>query len=395
MNKILLIALLVSISGCDLFRNEESSHIEILSVDEIDIPETGYLYPDDVLLLSNGDFVIGAEYVKEQSGFVTAAFIKTDKNGITKSYQKWEDFYRVEGVLEQGDGNYIITIDPHNKNGFSILRADDNGNILKETFYYLDRTRTGKQVIQTSDNGYISLRNSYLTTGETSFVKFDSDLEPLWEIEVVTEGQEGSIGHSILEIENGEILLFGSTFLETWNNKTAFWVRIFSSTGEEKSVVYSDLTFNGFPSRKHDSFIKLLEGGFVGALGNKLAKFDSSGKVIDIYEAKVPTFLESVTFNSIYPFKGNSFIVMGSYDKYFDYEGGSGVHLRRMTILFYFSEFGNLEWSEAIGSFENNFELSEKIILSDTLNDEFSIFSGVQRDFEGEVKLIKKRVRIN
>ena len=188
----------------------------------------------------------------------------------------------LNSVCEDLDGGFVATGYTNNYDDLYIVKRNIEGD--QEWQKVIDYSETddwdtdqGNDIILASDGGFYILGSTNMypaTSGQDDFwlIKANSDGDTLWTD--VIGGEWWDIGQSLIEIENGNLLLFGTTdsYTSYPDNQydTDFWLVNYSPDqmqfDEESNVINGYQLSNAYPNPFNPSTIidyKIAEGGEV------------------------------------------------------------------------------------------------------------------------------------
>lgn len=371
--------------GCGLLDSDEKDLFNIESKQIVQISGLNSIYPRDVI--KNGQsYLVGASCRKNNNIELHALLINLDENTEIASYYLLEDYTTIHAIVKEREGYYLAIAKSRGRAGFSLIRLTEEGEILSEAYFSSRYGRSFYKMVKTQDNGVVVIENSSLVNGKALIVKFNSELEAVWEKQITDEENEGLTEvHDVLELENANLIVFGATFFSKSTEKKS-WIKKINIFGETYLTTYLDFDFDGRPAYIRDSFAEIGKGHFIGGLGSMMAEFDTSGVLLDSFKFKIPNTLDGITVGGILPVDHSSFIVVGTLDKYVDYK--DGVTLRDRTSIFHFSEFGNIERYQRLGSFSYITEITQKALFRDQNKNEILTFGIEKEKDDGDVEMV-------
>ncbi|MBN1231746.1 MAG: T9SS type A sorting domain-containing protein, partial [Candidatus Coatesbacteria bacterium] len=210
----------------------------------------------------------------------------------------WEKYYgdtiyneENPGIIKDKDGNFTICEIMQERSeidniDISLFRIDKSGSILfKKDFNKLDTIRSFNMINTTDGSliivGTIKYRNAF---GQVYLMKVDKEYNELWS--KVYGSNDYNYGISLVEADNGDIIIIGSTFNKS-ESHDIYLLRT-DSTGNiiwEKQYANSGLGHSSL-----SSISKLNDGGFITAGSTRnnqedttkvfLMKIDSEGNIV-------------------------------------------------------------------------------------------------------------------
>jgi hypothetical protein len=189
-------------------------------------------YPQGIVESTDGHFaLIGFSEspdgdVAGNKGDSDIWFARINANGtlVTSVTYGGSGYDRSDGIIEDQDGNYIISGTTYSKDGDLtgindgigmnwILKIDKEGAILTNTVYGGNRDDQGTEIINTSDGGYLLGGHSFsdnngLTnngSGDVWVMKFSIDNQISWQMNF--GGSRNDYVRKLLELEDGYMVL--------------------------------------------------------------------------------------------------------------------------------------------------------------------------------------------
>ena len=170
--------------------------------------------------------------------------VKTDANGIEIWKKRFGDNTQqsLNAVCEAPDGGYVATGYCNNYDNLYIVKYNIEGNQVWEKSYDASEsddwdTDHGNDIIAANNGGYYILGSTNVYPGSTGqddywLIKTNNMGDTLW-TEIIG-GNWWDIGQSILEIDNGDLVLFGWTYsYSTYPNNqydNDFWLIHYTPT---------------------------------------------------------------------------------------------------------------------------------------------------------------------
>ena len=182
-----------------------------------------------VVELNDSSFVIAGYTNSFGAGGYDAYIVKVDKNGNV-IWQKtfgggdWDFAYSINKTT---DGNLIIcgatySFGRGNKDGL-ILKMDYNGNVLWNKIYGGAEEDDLREIIQTSDGGYIAVgtTKSYGDNlGDIWITKFDASGDSTWF--KTNGGNKVEVGNAIVQDKNTDYLITGGSESYSFGKEDAY-----------------------------------------------------------------------------------------------------------------------------------------------------------------------------
>ncbi len=199
-------------------------------------------------ITSDGGFIAGGQTSASGGGDVW--FVRCDSNGDTiwtRNYggDRWQMAY---SVIQTSDGGFAATGESNFASGddnLYILRIDPNGDTLwTRTFGVAGNHDKGREIIQTSDGGFLALgqgRNNTNSSSDLYMVKTDSLGNLDWS-KLYGYANKSEFGYGAIELSGGGYAITGSYMitssisnvwlLRTDSNGDTLWTRTFDFHGD-------------------------------------------------------------------------------------------------------------------------------------------------------------------
>jgi len=181
----------------------------------------------DILKIEGGYLVTGYCQPKGKEYLDDTFLLKIDRNGNeiwNRTYGDWREDVG-EKIVETEDG-YVIggyTLSYGNGDAdFWIIKVDENGNEIWNKTYGGSKTDFGKDVIKTSDNGYVMVgeTETFDLEGDAWVIKSDSQGNEIWN-KTYGSQEKWDYAESVLETEDGYLISgltasYGSKEWDIW-----------------------------------------------------------------------------------------------------------------------------------------------------------------------------------
>ncbi len=328
------------------------------------MPDAGYsvVQTEDSCFVFTGNWCYGGGWCTNHL-FV----IKTDVSGNTL----WSKFY-YNNIGYEGDagGNSIIeTIEhdfviagyttiynPSMNIQFYLVKTDSNGDSLWTKYYGEDYYEHAYSVKQTLDGGFIL--SGYTDTipgllGTLLLIKTNASGDSLWGKTYGFGYTRPGVAHSILEINNGYIILgYTSEANYSGNNDVylirtdivgdTLWTKTYGGTNDDIGYSIQKTPDNGF------IFTGATFSFGAGGYDVYLIKTDSNGTLL---WSKTYGGLDNEYGNFVSNTSDGGYIITGSTES-FSTGGGYDVYLIKIDT------YGNQQWYKTFGSINNDYGYS-------------------------------------
>ncbi|UCH89757.1 MAG: hypothetical protein JSV49_03670 [Thermoplasmata archaeon] len=240
-----------------------------------------------------GDYIIGAQkgYLEEDFLVYTAWLIKLNSSGIeiwNKTYG--ENAHRIDEVIITSDGGYLIGGLYHKKDiliEFAwLMKTDSDGVEQWSSFFQMGYTNFITSVIQTSDGGYAfaGYTDLYKKYKNIWILKTDSKGEEQWNY--TFGGNLHEFGEDIIEVSDGGFVICGNSGDYNAENFDVYLIR----TDEEGKFLW----FKTFGGKDYDFGYSLLEadnGNFVVAGTTMSFGTGASDIILMTFDPKTPEYV--------------------------------------------------------------------------------------------------------
>ncbi|MBI4242455.1 MAG: hypothetical protein HY606_00020 [Planctomycetes bacterium] len=216
-----------------------------------------------VVETGNGSFLV----IGISSSFSIANamwIIEIDASGSILWQKTYTEVYEVNYAIRTSDGNYLVA-------GFMyetgagwdsvLVKFDANGLIIWQRKYGASGTEQAESVVETSDGGYLLVgrTDSFGFGGDDiSVIKLQSDGSISWQ--KAFGGSRLDFGHSILQLDDGKIMMTGTT--SSFGTIIANDVIIIKTAVDGSGLSIgkdSNLTFSTTNIASSDTFVTALE----------------------------------------------------------------------------------------------------------------------------------------
>jgi len=167
---------------------------------------------------SDGGYIVAGTI--SDLGDVSACLLKLDSNGnITwqRAYSKWSQF---KDILQTSDGGYVAIADGYVEiDGKSVIKFDSAFNVIwVKSFQGLDVSTSLNTIQQTSDEGYIVVGQTILDYSEYWYdswvVKLNSEGDIIWE--KIYQGSSDEYLYSVQQTRDGGYIVAGHVGPDAW-----------------------------------------------------------------------------------------------------------------------------------------------------------------------------------
>lgn len=165
-----------------------------------------------VVEAEDGGYLVAGFTMSYGAGSKDVALVKFDSNGNIlwyKTYGGTKDD-TASNIIKTKDGNYVIlgyTASFGTGGDVCLLKVDPSGNILWEKYYGGEGSDSGKEIRQTSDEGFIAVGTTK-SFGVMENAVYLLKIDPLGNLqwERIFEGEDIDEGNTVLEIPDGYLV---------------------------------------------------------------------------------------------------------------------------------------------------------------------------------------------
>ncbi len=171
---------------------------------------------NSVIQTSDGGYIIaGATWITGNNNYFDALLIKTDANGNEEWSHTYGSTFWDEAInIQQNENNEYLICGLHGESQGWFFKTDSDGSMIwSQSFSVLDYNYI-VQFIETSDQGYILIGNTYSAEGDILVIKTDVNGNEEWMQTI--DGSDYDTSSSICEAVTDGYIIAGTTSNEIW-----------------------------------------------------------------------------------------------------------------------------------------------------------------------------------